>query len=126
MSLKSNLAKAVAISAVLVTASAGIASAAVADKGTAVHRHPSFNSKIVNYLHRGQHVRLTDREGSWCEISLAGPDGWVRCSALGNYPLTWFRPGITFNFGFGFPHPGPGPWPGPHPGPWPWPMHPMQ
>jgi len=103
MSLRSNLAKAVAVGAVLATASTGIASAAVSNHGSPVYRLPSYSSKVVNYLYRGEHVRLTDRKGSWCEISIPGRDGWVKCYTLGNYPLSRFRPGITFSFGFGFP-----------------------
>ena len=103
MSMKTNIAKAVGLGVVLATVSAGASFAAVSNSGTAVHRSPSYNSRIVNHLYRGEHVRLLDREGRWCEISIPGPNGWVRCSALGNYSLDRFRPGITFNFGFGFP-----------------------
>lgn len=115
MSVKSNIAKAVALAAVLATASTGIASAAVSNHGSPVYRFPSYGSKVVNYLYRGEHVRLKGRQGSWCEISIPGPDGWVKCYTLGNYPLQRFRPGITFQFGFGFPGFGMG---GPHMGWW--------
>jgi hypothetical protein len=113
MSLKSNLAKAVAVGAVLATASSGVASAAVSNHGSPVYRSPSYNSRVVNFLTRGEHVRLIDRRGSWCDISIPGPNGWVKCYVLGNFPLERFRPGITFNFGFGFPGMG-----GPHFGWW--------
>ncbi len=123
MTIKSNLAKAVGLGVVLATVSAGASMAAVSHTGTPVYKNPYYGSRIVNYLYRGEHVRLLDRKGSWCEISIPGPDGWVRCSALGHYPLTQFRPGITFNFGFGFPffhppmppHHNPPPPPPPHP-----------
>lgn len=106
MSMKTNLAK-IGLGAVLALASAGAASAATTNHGTAVHSRPSFGSHIVNYINRGTHVRIEAVSRGWCEVRIPGPDGWVRCSALGNY--RYFRPGLTFNFGFGFP-----PFPPPH------------
>jgi len=102
MSIKTTLAK-VGLGAALAIASAGAASAATTNHGTAVHARPFAGSHIVNYLNRGTHVRIQAVSRGWCEVSIPGPDGWVRCSALGNYPSSYFRPGITFNFGFGFP-----------------------
>jgi len=115
MSLKTNLAK-LALGAVLVAGSAGVASAATTNHGTAVHARPFAGSQIVNYLSRGTHVRIEAVSRGWCEVSIPGPDGWVRCAALGNYPSNYFRPGITFNFGFGFPFVTPRP--RPHMGWW--------
>jgi hypothetical protein len=108
MSIKTNLAK-VGLGALLAVASAGAASAATTNHGTPVYNRPFAGSHIVNYLSRGTHVRIQAVSRNWCEVSIPGPDGWVRCSALGSYPSSYFRPGITFNFGFGFPmvHPGP-------------------
>ena len=110
MSIKTNLVK-VGLGALLAVASAGAASAATTNHGTPVYSRPFAGSHVVNYLSRGTHVRIQAVSRSWCEVSIPGPDGWVRCSALGNYPSRYFRPGITFNFGFGFPmvtpHPGP-------------------
>ena len=105
MSWKSNLAKSLGLGVVLAVVSAGASMAAVASHGTPVHSRPSWNSHVVNYLTRGEHVRILGARGSWCEVSLPGPDGWVACSALGNYPLSYFRPGIEFNFGFPIPFP---------------------
>lgn len=102
MSIKTNLAK-VGLGVALATVSAGASLAAVSSQGSPVYSRPTTYSHIVNHLYRGEHVRLLDRRGSWCEISIPGPDGWVRCYTLGNYPLDRFRPGITFSFGFPFP-----------------------
>jgi SH3 domain-containing protein len=102
MSIKTNLAK-VGLGVLLAVGSAGVASAATTNHRTAVHARPVASSHIVNYLSRGTHVRIQGVSRGWCEVSIPGPDGWVRCSALGNYPSRYFRPGITFNFGFGFP-----------------------
>jgi SH3 domain-containing protein len=119
MSVKTNLAK-IGLGALLALASAGAASAATTNHGTAVHARPFAGSHIVNYLSRGTHVRIQAVSRNWCEVSIPGPDGWVRCSALGNYPSRYFRPGITFNFGFGFPSSGPhmGWWWNDHTGSW--------
>ena len=121
MSLKSNLAKSLGLGVVLAVASASASMAATASHGTPVHSRPSWNSAIVNYLHRGEHARLIAVRGPWCEVSIPGPDGWVACSTLGSYPLRYFRPGIEFNFGFPIPfpfihhYPSHPPYPPPHP-----------
>lgn len=113
MTIKSNLAT-IGLGALIAVTSVGAASAAVSNSGTAVHSRPSYSSHVVNYLHRGERTRIEAVRNGWCEVSIPGPDGWVPCSALGRYPMSYFRPGITFNFGFGFPgigiHTGPGPW----------------
>ena len=63
----------------------------------------------------------TVREGGFTVE--CGPDGWVSCSALGRYPLRYFRPGIEFSFGFPIPFPFIHHYP-PHPPYPPYPDHP--
>ena len=105
MPMKAKLAMTLGLGAVIAVTSATASLAAVVNHGTPVHSRPTWSSHIVNYLYRGERARLIDVRGPWCEVSIPGPDGWVACSALGNYPLSYFRPGIEFNFGFPIPFP---------------------
>ncbi len=38
--------------------------------------------RVIGVLHRGDEVRVVDRAGGWCQISLPGRNGWVSCSYL--------------------------------------------
>ena len=102
----SNIAKAAGLGTALLLISAGIASAAVATATVNVRTGPSTGFRAVDTLSRGEQVAIVDREGSWCAVQKAGPDGWVACAYLADavrFPDRDFRstPSVSLSFGVG-------------------------
>ena len=99
-----NIARAAGLSTVVLLMSAGIASAAVATATVNVRTGPSTGFRAVDTLSRGEQVAIVDREGSWCAVQKAGPDGWVACAYLANgvsFRDRDFRDGPSLSLSFG-------------------------
>ena len=60
---------------------AALAVPAVATSAVNVRSGPSTAYAIVDTLHAGQAVEVTNCQGGWCYVEKPGPDGWVS----GNY-----------------------------------------
>lgn len=80
MSINTHIAKVVGVGAILTAMTVGGAFAAVAT--STVNLRSSPGGHVIGSLRSGQQVSITDRAGSWCEISKPGRDGWVACFAL--------------------------------------------
>jgi len=63
------------------TTFAAFAVPATATAGVNVRSGPGTNFGIVDTLHAGQAVNVTECQVGWCYVEKAGPDGWVS----GNY-----------------------------------------
>ena len=111
MSIKPTLIKALGLGLVVTVVSAGSAFAAVATGNVNVRSGPSPSYRVVDRLFPGEVVAITDRAGSWCEVSKPGPDGWVACSYLSQsrvidrprygYGRYDRAPSFSFSFGTG-------------------------
>lgn len=112
MSIKPTLIKALGLGLVVTIVSAGSAFAAVATGNVNVRSGPSPSYRVVDRLFPGEVVAITDRVGSWCEVSKPGPDGWVACSYLSQsrvidrprgdrYQRYDRTPSFSFSFGTG-------------------------
>ncbi len=60
---------------------AALAVPATATTGVNVRSGPGTNFAVVDTLHAGQAVNVTECQGGWCYVEKPGPDGWVS----GNY-----------------------------------------
>ncbi len=77
-----NVAKSAGLAAVVLALSAGATLAAVAVTSVNVRSGPSIGFKAVDTLFPGEPVAVVERDGGWCAIEKAGPDGWVACRYL--------------------------------------------
>jgi uncharacterized protein YraI len=105
MKIKKNALKA-GLAAVVVLASAGIASAAPAAATTNVNVRsgPGAGYSAVDVLRRGEGVEVTGCRGGWCYVQKSGPDGWVSANYLRAHSRGYgVKPGFTFEFNFGTP-----------------------
>ncbi len=72
----------VAATFMLVTSTiAAFAVPATATTGVNVRSGPGTGFGIVDTLHAGEAVNVTECQGGWCYVEKSGPDGWVS----GNY-----------------------------------------
>lgn len=66
-----------------VAAVMGIATPALAAyANTNVNVRATPNGTIVDVLRQGERATVVDRNGGWCRVQKAGPDGWVACRYL--------------------------------------------
>jgi uncharacterized protein YraI len=101
-----NIAKAAGFSTAVILMSAGIASAAIATANANVRTGPSTGFRAVDTLSPGEQVAIVDRDGSWCAVQKAGPDGWVACAYLADGVRIRDRdfrdePSVSLSFGVG-------------------------
>lgn len=106
-----NLAAGTAIGVAATVFFATSAMAAVVINDTAVHNGPGSRFYVVDTLSAGDHVRVTDQSGRWCEVRMPGTGGWVLCGRLaadtphryrgGDYGPSYSEPGVSIGFGFG-------------------------
>lgn len=83
MSIKSIALKAgVAGALLLAGTAASFAASAVATSGVNVRLGPGTQYGIVDQLYAGEQVEVYGCQGSWCQISHTGPDGWVSANYL--------------------------------------------
>jgi hypothetical protein len=87
-----------AIAAAMLLASVGGAFAATIDFNTPVKNGPHNWAPTLQWASFGDHVQVLNCQGQYCFVKIAGPDGWVKKTAI--------------SFG------GPGPFPGPYPAPY--------
>lgn len=82
---------------------------AAATAAVNVRTGPGTSYAIVDTLHAGEIVDVTECNSSntWCKIYHTGPDGWVSRSYLGAGPSAGSS-GSNVQFGFTFPLPGGG------------------
>lgn len=78
-----------------------------------VRSGPGTNYRVVDALHRGEHVNVRKcRSSGWCYITHPGPDGWVSARYLrddtGDDEYYQGRPNLSFSFSFGQFHGGRG------------------
>lgn len=110
MRLKNKLVTAALAAAVLLTSGAA-AMAATIKYDTRLYANPG--SGAIGWVRGGQWVDVQGCYRNYCFVRKAGPDGFVRASAI------WFDSG--YDYGWWYSHPRPGfpfynPGPFPHPG----------
>jgi uncharacterized protein YraI len=95
-----NIAKAAGLGAVVLALSASAAFAAVAMTSVNVRSGPSTSFRAVDTLFPGESVAITNRNGGWCAVEKAGPDGWVACRYLAGWGgfRTFDVPGVNVRF----------------------------
>ena len=106
-----NLAKGTAVGIVATVLFATTAMAAVVTNDTTVRSGPGSRYHVVDSLSAGDHVRVTDQNGRWCEVRVPGTAGWVLCGRLvderqsvyrgGDYGPQYSNPSVSIGFGFG-------------------------
>jgi uncharacterized protein YraI len=110
-----HLLKSAGLGAVIVGLTAGAAMAAVASASVNVRTGPGTSYGIVDVLRPGESVDITDRDGGWCRVDKAGPNGWVSCNYLvssRDYDDDYYDdgPDVHVQLGFGTRPVRPHPW----------------
>ncbi|SFZ81403.1 Uncharacterized conserved protein YraI [Devosia enhydra] len=76
------IAAGLALAGIIATSAASFAAPAVATGSVNVRTGPSTSYRVVDTLRPGERVEIEYCQGSWCNISRPGPDGWVSASYL--------------------------------------------
>ena len=95
---------AIAVTAILMSASASMAASAYVDHDALVKKSWSSQSKTVGYVEEGDYVKVLDytkKNGGWFKINPPGPNntGWVKKNVLDlDYDDFDDEPGVKFCF----------------------------
>jgi uncharacterized protein YraI len=98
----SKLIGALGLGAVIACLSAGSAFAAVATGSVNVRTGPGTWYPRVDTLYAGEQLSISDRNGGWCFVQKAGPDGWVSCRYLASGGIQYrSQPSVRLSLGVG-------------------------
>jgi uncharacterized protein YraI len=76
------IAASLALAGLIATTAASFAAPATATASVNVRSGPGTQYRVVDTLRPGERVDVDYCQGSWCNISRPGPDGWVSANYL--------------------------------------------